>query len=86
MTNTQSPSCNAELLDGPAASGDDASATGALRTRFATLRRRLADATIEHFNLDASSAGGRARAAVGRRLAALLGEVARSGDKSCTTI
>ena len=66
MTNTQSPSCNAELLDGPDASGDDASATAALRTRFAALRRRLADAAIEHFNLDASSAGGRAWAAFGR--------------------
>lgn len=47
-----------ELLDGPGAAGDDASATGALRSRFAALRRRLSDATLEHFNLDASSAGG----------------------------
>ncbi|EFN56539.1 hypothetical protein CHLNCDRAFT_144181 [Chlorella variabilis] len=35
--------------------GDEGGATGMLRSRFAALRRRLAESTVEDFNLDKSS-------------------------------
>jgi len=55
----------AELLgDGGSSSAADSSAMGALRSRFAALRRRLADSTLEDFQIYINT-GGRGRPCMG---------------------